>query len=186
MRNRLAVVATFLLVVLGAVGAVAAGGIAGRAQPSRERTVTAYLTGYSVWDNTPPGSARISHPVVHREAGGTGTYDDPITVAVGHTVDGGRDVLDWAEGTRFYVPSLRRYLVVEDTCGDGPRPQDGPCHAGYPRGASTWLDVWVGGADVPRSQSDACMSEITQVTRVIVNPRPGHAVTVGPLAGGSC
>jgi hypothetical protein len=156
---------------------------AGRARASRERTVTAYLTGYSYWDNTPPGSARISHPVVHQEAGGTGTYADPVTVAVGHTVVGGRDELDWPVGTRFYVPSLRRYLVVEDTCGDGPRPQDGPCHAGYPPGASTWLDVWVGGAGVPRSESDACMHAITGVTRVVVDPAPGHVVSAGPLSG---
>jgi hypothetical protein len=184
MRNRLAVVATVLLVVLGALAA--AGGPAGSRRPGRERTVIAYLTGYSYWDNTPPGSAGISHPVVHEEAGGTGTYADPVTVAVGHTITGDRDVLDWPAGTRFYVPSLRRYLVVEDTCGDGPRPQDGPCHAAYPSGASTWLDVWVGGADAPRSWSDACMRAITQVTRVLVDPAPGHRVSAGPLTGGAC
>lgn len=182
-RGRLAVVAT-LVVVVGA--AVAVGSLAGSRRSGGERTVTAYLTGYSYWDNTPPGSAGISHPVVHEEAGGTGTYADPVTVAVGHTIIGDRDELDWPAGTRFYVPSLRRYLVVEDTCGDGPRPQDGPCHAGYPRGASTWLDVWVGGAGAPRSRSDACMRAITQVTRVIVDPEPGHPVSAGELTGGPC
>ena len=45
-----------------------------------EKAFSAYLTGYSYWDNTPPGSAAISKPVIHRRAGGTGKYNDPITI----------------------------------------------------------------------------------------------------------
>jgi hypothetical protein len=156
------------------------------AAPADERTVTAYVTGYSYFDNTPPRSDTVSHPVVHRRAGGKGTYADPITVAVGHSRQDGRDVLDWAPGTRFYIPSLRRYFVVEDTCGDGRRPQDGPCHTGYPRGSSTWLDVWVGGARAARSRSDACMSRITHVATVLVDPARDYVVSAGPLSAGSC
>ena len=49
-----------------------------------EQSFQAYLTGYSFWDNTPPGSAAIARPVIHRRAGGSGTYGDPITIAVGY------------------------------------------------------------------------------------------------------
>ena len=86
------------------------------------------MTGYDYWDNTPPGSPVISNPVIHQVAGGTGTWQDPTTVAVGHSIINGQDILDWAAGTRFYIPNLRRYFIVEDTCGDGPDPQDEPCH----------------------------------------------------------
>jgi hypothetical protein len=145
--------------------------------------IRAYLTGYSYFDNTPPGSAAVSNPVVHKQAGGTGSYADPITVAVGHVITGGRDILDWKAGTRFYVPNIRRYLIVEDTCGDGPTPQDGPCHTGFPRTASTWLDVWVGGEGGSRSGANSCLNQITAVWDVIVNPPATYAAVSGSIYG---
>ena len=66
-----------------------------------ETRLTAYTSGYSYWDNTPPGSADISNGVIHTKAGGAGTFDDPITVAVGHVISGGNDMLDYAAGTKF-------------------------------------------------------------------------------------
>lgn len=65
------------------------------------------VTFYGYPDNDPPG-AGIAHPVLHRVAGGTGTYEDPITVA---THKG-----SYRPGTRMYVPSLKKYLIVEDDC----------------------------------------------------------------------
>jgi hypothetical protein len=144
--------------------------------------VRAYVTGYSWYDNTPPGSPTISDPQIHSTAGGTGTYADPITVAVGHSRVGGRDILDWAAGTRFYVPALARYLIVEDTCGDGSNPQAEPCHVGYPRSASTWLDVWVGGGAMSRRSVDACTSRLTGLRTVLVDPVPGLPVRAGEIA----
>lgn len=141
----------------------------------------AYVTGYSYWDNTPPGSSAISHPGIHDVAAGAGTYADPITVAVGHDMSSGENVLDWPAGTRFYLPYLHRYFIVEDTCGDGPTPQNGPCHTGYPSPAVTWLDVWVGGRHADQSASNACMNAITGVHAVIKDPGPGHPVTSGEL-----
>ena len=42
---------------------------------SSERIVhTTYTTAYTWYDNTPVGSTTISHPVLHKTAGGTGTY----------------------------------------------------------------------------------------------------------------
>jgi len=144
-------------------------------------TVRAYITGYSYFDNTPPGSARISHPVVHTVAGGIGTYDDPVTVAVGHVREDGDHRLDWPAGTRFYLPNLRRYLIVEDTCGDGDRPQETGCHSGYPADASTWLDVWVGGEGGTRAGAERCMAAFTGVWDVLVNPPPDLAVDPGEI-----
>lgn len=144
-------------------------------------TLRAFITGYSYFDNTPPGSVQISHPVRHSMAGGQGTYEDPITVAVGHARLDGDDVLDWPAGTMFYVPNLRRYLVVEDTCGDGPQPQDGPCHTGYPDTADTWLDVWIGGEGGTERGSEGCMRSFTGVWDVVVNPTAEFAVDAGDI-----
>ena len=184
MSVRVALVFTVsgLLLLMGA-GATSA-------QPAgTERVVrTAYTTGYTFFDNTPPGRA-ISHPQRHRRAGGKGTYRNPITIAVGHRIRGGRDILDYRPGTRFYLPHVRRYFIVEDTCGDGPRPQRGPCHdlSSAPKRATTWVDLWVGGkrGDSMRAVQK-CASKITDgdgrnVHRMIVNPRRGYPVVRGPL-----
>jgi hypothetical protein len=155
---------------------------------SRAQSITAYITGYDVYDNTPPGSPTISNPVLHHVAGGTGTYADPITVAVGHSIINGRDILDWPQATRFYIPNLRRYFIVEDTCGDGPTPQNGPCHnlSTADPGAQTWLDVWVDGSKMSNSAANNCESNITHNQLVIENPAPNYAVVPGALAGSSC
>lgn len=141
----------------------------------------AFITGYSYFDNTPPGSAAISHPVLRQSAGGTGTYIDPITVAVGHSIVNGRDTLDWPAGTRLYIPNLRRYFIVEDSCGDGSRPQNGPCHIGFPTPATTWLDVWINGEGGTVDGADACMNTITDVWDVLINPAPRYPTVAGGI-----
>jgi hypothetical protein len=155
---------------------------------SPARNLTAYVTGYDVYDNTPPGSPVISNPVLHRVAGGTGTYQDPITVAVGHSIINGKDILDWPQATRFYLPNLRRYFIVEDTCGDGPNPQNEPCHdlSTADPGAQTWLDVWVDGSRMSSSAANNCEDDITRNQLVIENPPSDYAVLPGPIAGSSC
>ena len=142
--------------------------------PPVETPMNAYLTGYSYWDNTPRGSAQIARPVIHRSAGGIGTYSDPITLAVGHVKNGGRSIMDYPAGTRFYIKRLRKYAIVEDLCGDGNRPQDGPCHSGH-RGHD-WIDIYVGGRRMAEAAVDACMRHITGIQPVILNPQPGHPV----------
>jgi hypothetical protein len=146
----------------------------------------AYVTGYSWFDNTPPGSSAIAFPVLHGTAGGTGTFADPITVAVGHTISNGTDTPDWPTGTRFYIPNLRRYFIVEDACGDGSSPQNGACHRGFPSPATTWLDVWVGGQGGDNAGADACMSAFTDVWTAIKDPAPDYAVVAGDIYGPPC
>ena len=151
---------------------------------SREQHVSAYITGYGYWDNTPPGSSTISHPRKHRRAGGTGTFKDPITIAVGHTINGRRDVLDVPAGTKFYLRRLKKYAIVEDTCGDGARPQDGPCHSGL-RG-NLWLDLWVGGKHVDAAASENCQRRITAMQMIIINPASGYEVYPGDVIDSGC
>jgi hypothetical protein len=125
-----------------------------------------YTTAYDWWDNNPPGSAAISHPVVHRRAGGTGTYADPLTVAVNHFSNGR---LQFAPGTRFYVPNVRAYLIVEDTIGDLAR---GRVH----------IDMWAGGQTSTEHSAYQCMSHVTGIVLVIRNPSRDYAVVKGPLS----
>jgi len=161
-----------------------------------ERSYKAYVTGYDFYDNTPPGSSAIAYSrewddrTIHTVAGGTGTYADPITVAVGHSISGGVDTPLFQPGTRFYLPYLRRYFIVEDTCGDGATPQNGPCFTGYKAyapNAEAWLDVWVGGGTSTQGQSAACMGAITGEHTVIQNPANDYVVVAGEIsANGSC
>ncbi len=148
------------------------------------QALQAYVTGYSYWDNTPPGTVEISHPVRHRFAGGMGTFSNPVTLAVGHQIIDGEDILDFPAGTLFYLPRLRKYAIVEDTCGDGPTPQDGPCHTG--KKGLIWLDIYVDGISADKAESDACMKAITGAQPVVLDPGPNMSVVVGPITEGGC
>ncbi|MET4096757.1 hypothetical protein [Arthrobacter sp. UYCu712] len=140
-----------------------------------------YTTAYTWFDNTPVGSLDISHPMVHKTAGGAGTYEDPVTIAVGHSLETGSDVLDFPAGTRIYLPDVRRYFVVEDTCGDGPTPEEGPCHSGADEhgNASIWLDMWIGGEGESASFAKECTQDVTGVRTAVFNPADNYEVAPG-------
>lgn len=125
-----------------------------------------YTTAYDFQDNNPANSAIISHPVIHQTAGGTGTYSDPLTVAVDHFSNG---TLQFAAGTKFYVPNVRAYLIAEDTTGET---APGTIH----------LDMWAGGETSSQSSAYDCMSHVTGNYLVIENPASNYAVVPGPLA----
>lgn len=130
-----------------------------------QQSITAQLTGYSFQDNTPPGSATISMPVLHSKAAGTGTYADPITTAV----PGSASSPETPKGTRLYVAKLKRYFIVEDS--------------GATKEGGKHFDLWVGGEGFSKSASDKCMDSYTGSAQIIVNPPQGEPVTVGPLTG---
>jgi hypothetical protein len=133
-----------------------------------------YITGYTYQDNNPPNSAEICCPSVHQEAGGTGTYNDPITVAVDYSTG---TTMQYAAGTRFYIPNLRAYFVAEDRTGELEATNTAD------HGTDPHLDVWIDGRTETAAQSDACARAITNTgLRVILNPQQGYAVTVGPVA----
>lgn len=148
---------------------------------SFETRIKAFVTGYTFWDNTPPGSSDISNPIIHKKAGGVGTYIDPITVAVGHSIIDGVGTLDYPAGTRFYIPNLRKYFIVEDTCGDGDTPQNGPCHTGYPEGSTSWIDIWIDGATGGENETNKCAEAITGIYLIIKNPATNYKVVPGPV-----
>lgn len=151
---------------------------------SKEVSFTGYLTGYSFWDNTPPGSAAIARPVIHRKAAGAGTYNDPITIAVGYRLVGGSAKLDYPAGTRFYIPSIRRYVIVEDICGNGPQPHLTGCHRG--KSGKPWLDVYVDGSRAGAAAANACMRSITGMQEFIMHPRSNYPVLAGALTESGC
>ena len=133
---------------------------------SDEIRFTAYVTGFSYWDNDPPGSTDIALPVIHDGAGGIGTYADPITVAVGWT--GGRNYNPfYPKGTKFYFPHLKRYGIVEDLCAS--------CTNG-------WLDIYVDGKTSSNRSADRCMNQLTGNYEVIKNPDDSHPVTSGVIS----
>lgn len=123
-----------------------------------------FTTGYTFWDNTPPGSAQIARPQIHDRAGGTGTWRDPITVAI----QSGR----FAFGTRFYLPELKKYFIVEDLCG--------ACYDGR-NGGSYTLDLWVDGSHLTSGGAAGCASRITRVQPAIEGPRPDLPVDRGSV-----
>ncbi|WP_219994790.1 hypothetical protein [Pseudarthrobacter phenanthrenivorans] len=141
----------------------------------------AFVTAYSWHDNTPPGSTIISNPVLHDVAGGTGTFEDPVTIAVGHSRETGRSVLDFPAGTRIYLPNVRRYFIVEDACGDGPTPEEGPCHVGADDhgDASVWIDIWIGGDGESARFVRDCALRVTGVQTAVFNPGDQYVVAPG-------
>jgi hypothetical protein len=125
-----------------------------------------WLTGYSWQDNTPPGSSVVGEPVLHQQAGGTGTFADPITVAV----PGHQGAMAWQPGTRFYLPTVKRYVIVEDS---------GASRA--PAGADTHLDMWIGGQDGTLAATNACEDSLTGRVAAELNPPNNLPVIVGPI-----
>jgi hypothetical protein len=84
----------------------------------------------------------------------------------------------WAPGTKFYLPNLRKYLVVEDECGG--------C-TNIPAGATAWLDVWVDGRAVGNSAADSCMGKLTRVSVVVKNPPASLKVeSTSPVSSNGC
>lgn len=143
----------------------------------------AYTTGYAAEDNTPAGSTEIDLGGHSGNAGGTGTYADPITLAVGGSLINGKEIDDFAYGTEFYVPNLRRYFIATDFCGDGTSPQTTGCHKGFQ--GHTWIDLYVGAQATGQAVLN-CEDAITDIHLVIQNPASNYAVVSGPVFNGVC
>lgn len=147
-----------------------------------ELRYTAYTTGYAALDNTPPGSTQIDLGGHSGNAGGTGTYANPITLAVGGSLATGKEVDDYPYGTKWYVPNLRKYFVAQDFCGDGPTPQNGPCHTGFQ--GHPWIDLYVGASLANAVLT--CEDSITDLHLVIQNPASNYAVVPGAVYDTGC
>lgn len=148
-----------------------------------------YTTGYANYDNTPRGSTEVDLGGHKGTTGGNGTYANPTTLAVGGSIINGKEVDDFAYGTIFYVPNLRKYFIATDFCGDGNSPQTQPCHDltvpsdAAPKGTTLWVDLFVGGGS---AKQDTCESDITpagssDLRTVIENPPSNLAVVAGDI-----
>lgn len=132
-----------------------------------------YLTGYSYYDNDPPGYdiayPRPDVPGNHLYAGGSGSFSNPLTLAVG-IVNGQPQ---FKPGTKLYIVTLRKYVRVEDSCAD--------CGKGY--NGAKWVDVWVDGHTSSVASSESCMNKITGMHKIITNPANGWAIAPrGPIS----
>ncbi|GAA4253023.1 discoidin domain-containing protein [Dactylosporangium darangshiense] len=128
-RALVSAIAAACVSVLAVIGVVAATG------PAEAATNTkAFFTLYGWYDNTPP-SAEIAYPSVHDEAGGTGTYNDPLTFAAATGAA--------KPGTKIWVPRLRKYFVMEDGCDECDQDWNGKGPNGGPK--LYHFDLWLGG-----------------------------------------
>lgn len=148
-----------------------------------ELRFVAYNTLYASGDNTPAGSTQIDLGGHTGNAGGTGTFNDPITLAVGGSLINGKEVDDYAYGTKFYIPAFRKYFVAADFCGDGATPQNEPCHKSEEPGKPQ-LDLYAGNAS--GSAVLACEDKLTGDHLMIQNPASNYAVVTSPIFNGSC
>jgi hypothetical protein len=77
--------------------------------PTATPNASGKITFYGARDNEPAGSRAIAFTnVLHKQAGGTGTFQDPLTFAAGQG--------QFRLGTKIYVPDVRRYFILEDLC----------------------------------------------------------------------
>ena len=133
------------------------------------RMWSVFVTFYGAADNDPPGSTEIAHPNDrHQEAGGTGTYADPLSLAA--------DPRALQVGTRVYYSPLRKYFVMEDDCAQ--------CITDWRSSRRPHIDLWTG--DFQGSALLACENALTPdgLVAVEVNPPPGRPVDPRPLFNG--
>lgn len=137
-----------------------------------EITRTVRFTAYADQDNTPANSDQIAYPksdgypTVHNVTGGTGTEADPITIAA--------DIREYPIGTRIYEPALKFYGIIEDYCQAAVDRHNKGIEPDI-------LDIFVGGKGAPAQQVADYENTITGKRTVIVNPKSGKPVIVGPL-----
>ncbi len=172
------------VIALSAIGLIAASGpsrasgsaagpsAAASAQP---KAVDVYATYYGWYDNTPPGCATAYSGC----AGGTGTYQHPITFA--------SDKHEFPVGTILYYPTIEKYVRMGDDCQEcdadwsGKGPDGGP-HLYH-------VDIWIGGQDGNEFDVINCEDALTQgmpngaplLTPFIENPPSNMPVSTEPL-----
>jgi hypothetical protein len=139
--------------------------------PNPGQTRRFEVTLYGALDNDPPGSSDIAYPTVHRQAGGTGTFRDPVTFATSRA--------ELPVGTVVYYPFLKRYFVMEDQCVE--------CEQEWNSRKFPHIDLWAG--DATDDGIIDCEDALTQdgQVAVVVHPAANLPVDTTPLyAAGRC
>ena len=139
-------------------------------------TVKATITFYGWPDNSPPGN-QIAHPVIHKHAGGDGTYCNPTTFA---TERSNNKRIPY--GIKIYVPFIKQYFIREDLCA-----ASGPTSGSGSNGCyQLWFDLWIGGTAKSKPH-DVVRCELKLTPRkepvdVILWPKDGLPVAhAGPI-----
>jgi hypothetical protein len=138
-------------------------------------TVKATITFYGWPDNSPPGN-QIAHPVIHKHAGGQGTYCNPTTFATERANN-----KEIPYGIKIYVPFIKQYFIREDLCAaSGPKSGSGSNGCKH-----LWFDLWIGGTAKSNFHAVVkCERRLTpnQKVSVILWPRDGEPVAYpGPI-----
>jgi hypothetical protein len=138
-------------------------------------TVNATITFYGWPDNSPPGN-KIAHPIIHRRAGGDGTYCNPTTFATEKAND---KTIPY--GIKIYVPFIKQYFVREDLCAaSGPKKGSGENGC-----KKLWFDLWIGGTASSKGRYVIkCERQLTPhpPVEVILYPNDGELVAHrGPI-----
>lgn len=130
-----------------------------------ENSTSVYITYYGWNDNDPPGTA-IAYPKsenqssVHSAAGGVGTFDDPVTFAADPKV--------FSPGTKIYVPYIKKYILMEDSCAG--------CSG------KKQIDIWAGGNGQNENKLLNCEETLTRNSEtVMTNPANGLNVDTTPI-----
>jgi 3D (Asp-Asp-Asp) domain-containing protein len=128
--------------------------------------IVAYITFYGWADNDPPGK-EIAYPhrrysqALHDEAGGVGTYEDPITFAAARG--------QWPVGTKMYVPIFEKYFILEDICAS--------CSTNHDQ-----IDIWMESDNSHEDELIRCENKWTKrQVEVEVNPEPDRPIDLEPF-----
>jgi hypothetical protein len=138
-------------------------------------TVQATITFYGWPDNSPPGN-RIAHGIIHKRAGGDGTYCNPTTFATERAND---KTIPY--GIKIYVPFLEQYFIREDLCAaSGPKKGSGSNGC-----KKLWFDLWIGGNGKSKAHAVfKCERQLTPNGKVNVILYPAEGLPVentGPI-----
>lgn len=139
---------------------------------------SASTTAYAFREKTPAGGQGRPNGA----GGATGTYSDPITVTAGNAKAAAHTGLDVKAGTLIYLPDVRRYFIVDDSCGEGTGPHGSPCRQGDDADDATstiWIDMWLGGRSISAEEADNCAARVTKVQAAVLNPASNYAVAPG-------
>ncbi len=105
----------------------------------------------------------------HEQAGGTGTWRDPITFAA--------DATEFPVGTLIWVPSVRKYFVMEDDCQ--------ACGNAWRNDGHRKVELWTGTANAGNvAAEEDCETLLTPQDgsgRIVVAPPPNEPVSKEPL-----
>ncbi|QUQ64697.1 hypothetical protein [Kutzneria sp. CA-103260] len=149
---------------LAALGLMTPAAVANAQSAAPAENQSMLVTLYGALDNDPPGSAAIAYPHKHEQAGGTGTYADPVTFAT--------DKAEMAPGTIVYYPYLKKYFIMEDGCA--------ACSSDWSHGKKKHIDLWAGNSS-DRAILD-CENKLTKSPGAVdVKPANNLKVDTTPI-----